>query len=201
MVAMVEVDLNSCPNGGGGMNSSSDDQECTPVPTYILVMFAGVTTVLISVYLFALMVATCILPNLQSVKLKTTSVIGASATNVLPAHERFQHYITIAWAFSTVLGIILFMAEFLLICWIKFWNTTQGAAWLATSIIIPVAFIFMGFALHFHRSLFEHKLEEHDKGLEELDQLANNLSNFPEDRADSMDSVNLLSHRSDVHHV
>lgn len=71
MVAMVEVDLNSCPNGGqmggdgGAMNASSDDKDCTPVPAYILVMFAGVTTVLISVYLFALMVATCILPNLQ----------------------------------------------------------------------------------------------------------------------------------------
>ena len=48
-------------------------------------------------------------------------------------------------------GIIMFMAEFGLICWIKFWTASQAAAWVATAILIPVAFIFLGFALHFHR--------------------------------------------------
>ena len=43
-----------------------------------------------------------------------------------------------------------------------------------------------------HRSLLEHKIEEHDKGLRELDELAQNLDNFSEDR-DSVDSTALMS--------
>ena len=55
----------------------------------------------------------------------------------------------------------------------------------------------------FPRSLLEHKIEEHDKGLKELDELAHNLDNFPEDR-DSMDSTALMSSRQDkgnIQHV
>ena len=62
MVAMVEVDLStSCTKG----NTDCDQGDNVQVPTYILILFSVVTTILISVYLFALMVATCILPNLQ----------------------------------------------------------------------------------------------------------------------------------------
>jgi len=185
MVAMVEVDLTSTK-----CNPGDNTCQAVAVPPYILILFSVVTTVLISVYLFALMVATCILPNLQTVKTDVKS--GFVGGGIIPAHERFQHYITIAWAFSTVLGIIMFMAEFGLICWIKFWTASQAAAWVATAILIPVAFIFLGFALHFHRSLLEHKIEEHDKGLRELDELAQNLDNFSEDR-DSVDSTALMS--------
>ena len=62
MVAMVEVDLStSCTQGDPDCELGDKVQ----VPTYILILFSVVTTILISVYLFALMVATCILPNLQ----------------------------------------------------------------------------------------------------------------------------------------
>jgi len=192
MVAMVEVDINT----QAGMSSSGKDCQTAGtclVPNYILILFAIVTTVLIAVYLFALMVATCILPNLQTIK-------ANPSMEFLPPYERFQHYITIAWAFSTVLGIILFMAEFALICWIKFWTVSPAAAWVATAILVPVAFIFLGFAMHFHRSLFEHKIQENNNGLAELEQLASHLGGL--DHTDPQ--RNLLSNsnsQNNIHHV
>ena len=60
MVAMVEVDLTSTK-----CNPGDNTCQAVAVPPYILILFSVVTTVLISVYLFALMVATSILPNLQ----------------------------------------------------------------------------------------------------------------------------------------
>lgn len=191
MVAMVEVDINT-QNSMGMTGSGCTDNGTCLVPNYILILFASVTTVLIAVYLFALMVATCILPNLQTLK-------ANPSMEFLPPYERFQHYITIAWAFSTVLGIILFMAEFALICWIKFWTVSPAAAWVATAILVPVAFIFLGFAMHFHRSLFEHKIQENNHGLAELDHLASQLGGL-----DHIDSRNLLSNsnsQNNIHHV
>ena len=48
------------------------------------------------------------------------------------------------------------------------------------------------------RSLLEHKIEEHDKGLRELDELAHNLDNFPED---SVDSTTLMAGHGNTQHV
>ncbi|KAL3272272.1 hypothetical protein HHI36_022752 [Cryptolaemus montrouzieri] len=83
MVAMVELQIN----------------EPTDVPEWLFVIFAVCTTILVSVHIFALMISTYILPNIDAIaKMEICEWVSESP------HERMRGFIEIAWAFSTVLG-------------------------------------------------------------------------------------------------
>uniref|UniRef100_A0A8B9LED6 Calcium release-activated calcium channel protein 1 n=1 Tax=Astyanax mexicanus TaxID=7994 RepID=A0A8B9LED6_ASTMX len=166
MVAMVEVQL----------DTSHD------YPPGLLIAFSACTTVLVAVHLFALMISTCILPNIEAV----SNVHNLNAVLESP-HERMQRYIELAWAFSTVIGTLLFLAEVVLLCWVKFLpvrprNQKNGtmpagvaAAITSTSIMVPFGLVFIVFAVHFYRSLVSHKTDRQFQELEELEDLQNEL--------------------------
>lgn len=83
MVAMVELQIN----------------EDTTVPEWLFVIFSVCTTVLVAVHIFALMISTYILPNIDAIsKLDVCELVTESP------HERMKGFIELAWAFSTVLG-------------------------------------------------------------------------------------------------
>ncbi|XP_043103544.1 calcium release-activated calcium channel protein 1 [Puntigrus tetrazona] len=168
MVAMVEVQL-------------EDDHE---YPPGLLIAFSACTTVLVAVHLFALMISTCILPNLEAV----SNVHNLNSIKESP-HERMHRHIELAWAFSTVIGTLLFLAEVVLLCWVKFLplknrgkdsgpseNATESsgispgeaAAIASTSIMVPFGLVFIVFAVHFYRSLVSHKTERQHQELEVL---------------------------------
>ncbi|SPP74922.1 calcium release-activated calcium channel protein 1 isoform X2 [Drosophila guanche] len=148
MVAMVEVQL---------------DHD-TKVPPGMLVAFAICTTMLVAVHMLALMISTCILPNIEVVcNLHSISLVHESP------HERLHWYIETAWAFSTLLGLILFLLEIAILCWVKFYDLSPPAAWSACVVLIPVMIIFMAFAIHFYRSLVTHKYEVTVSGIRELE--------------------------------
>lgn len=149
-VAMVEVQL---------------DHE-TAVPPGMLVAFAICTTLLVAVHMLALMISTCILPNVETVcNLHSISLVHESP------HERLHWYIETAWAFSTLLGLILFLVEIAILCWVKFYDLSHTAAWSAVVVLIPVMIIFLAFAVHFYRSLVTHKYEVTVSGIRELEML------------------------------
>ncbi|XP_016340993.1 calcium release-activated calcium channel protein 1-like [Sinocyclocheilus anshuiensis] len=171
MVAMVEVQL-------------EDDHE---YPRGLLIAFSACTTVLVAVHLFALMISTCILPNLEAV----SNVHNLNSIKESP-HERMHRHIELAWAFSTVIGTLLFLAEVVLLCWVKFLplknknkdsaptgNVTgspgispgEAAAIASTSIMVPFGLVFIVFAVHFYRSLVSHKTERQHRELEVLDKI------------------------------
>ncbi|XP_069100263.1 protein orai-3 [Pleurodeles waltl] len=169
MVAMVEVQL----------------VDSYDYPAGLLIAFSVCTTVLVAVHLFALMISTCILPNIEAV----SNIHNLNSVNESP-HERMHHYVELAWGFSTALGIFLFLAEVVLLCWVKFLpvgaakasanaNATdadQGAgsgqglqaAITSTVIMVPVGIIFVVFAVHFYRSLVGHKTDRHMEEIEAL---------------------------------
>ncbi|XP_011334818.1 calcium release-activated calcium channel protein 1 isoform X1 [Ooceraea biroi] len=150
MVAMVEVQLNSD----------------TQVPPEMLIAFAVCTTLLVAVHMLALMISTCILPNIEAIcNLHSISLVHESP------HERLHWYIEVAWAFSTLLGLLLFLVEIAILCWVKFYDFSQVAAWSACIVLIPVLIIFLAFAIHFYRSLVAHKYEVTVSGIRELELL------------------------------
>lgn len=150
MVAMVEVQL---------------DQD-SKVPKEMYVVFAIVTTLLVAVHMLALMISTCILPNIEAVcNLHSISLVHESP------HERLHWYIETAWAFSTLLGLLLFLCEIAILCYVKFYDFSSYAAWTAAIIVIPVFIIFVAFAVHFYRSLVSHKYEVTVSGIRELELL------------------------------
>lgn len=170
MVAMVEVQLDNSYDYHPGL----------------LIAFSACTTVLVAVHLFALMVSTCILPNIEAV----SNVHNLNSVKESP-HERMHRHIELAWAFSTVIGTLLFLAEVVLLCWVKFLpvkpkdkgtaasteyrNSTisagVAAAITSTSIMVPFGLVFIVFAVHFYRSLVSHKTDRQFQELEELEDL------------------------------
>lgn len=163
-------------------------------PPVLLIAFSVCTTVLVAVHLFALLISTCILPNVEAV----SNIHNLNSVSESP-HERMHYYIELAWGFSTALGILLFLAEVVLLCWIKFLpvdskgakkatpcttaatavtrptiatSVSQDSGWQAalasTIIMVPVGVIFLVFTIHFYRSLVRHKTDRHNQEIEEL---------------------------------
>ncbi|XP_070573144.1 calcium release-activated calcium channel protein 1-like [Ptychodera flava] len=151
MVAMVEVHL----------------EYGHPIPDPLLVTFSVCTVVLVTVNLFALLISTCILPHIEAVS------SGKSDTAFKDSpHINMSRYIDIAWACSTAIGIMLFLCEIAIICWIKFYHHSTNAAIAATAVVAPCAVVFCIFALHFYRSLVKHKYEQSTQTVEELEHMA-----------------------------
>ncbi|KAG5319958.1 CRCM1 protein, partial [Pseudoatta argentina] len=156
MVAMVELQIN----------------EPTAVPEWLFVMFAVCTTFLVSVHIFALMISTYLLPNIEAIsKLQVSRLITESP------HERMRGFIELAWAFSTILGLFLFLVEVAILCWVKFWDYSFTAATASTIIVIPVLIVFVVFAVHFYHSLVVYKCESVVSDMKDLESIKRNLDN------------------------
>lgn len=172
MVAMVELQLQNPEN----------------IPSAILVTFAIITTLLVAVHMLALMISTCILPNIEAIcSLDTINLVDESP------HERLHWYIETAWAFSTLLGLLLFLAEIAILCWVKFYEINQTAAWSASVILIPILFVFLAFAIHFYRSLVAHKYEMTVSGIRELEMLKEQIEQGDVDHNRGNGMNNLLN--------
>lgn len=164
------------------------------VPVGLLVCFVICTTLLIAVHMLSLMIATCILPHIESVAL-------IPGTNEYSAndgtHDRLRNYIEMSWFFSTTIGIFLFLVEIDLICWVKFWNygsaskTDVGkiASISVTLALIPIFILFITFAVKFYRNLVTHQFEKSEREILELDTLVNQLREQGGSRRDSDLSV------------
>ncbi|XP_028396537.1 protein orai-3-like [Dendronephthya gigantea] len=154
MVAMVEIQI-------------EDD-----IPPSLIIAFSVLTTILISIHVFALMISVCILPNLDSF----ASSYSLNNKNVdYSLHERMHYYIETAWIFSTGLGTLLFLAEVAIVAWVQFYNKSKEAAIASTCILIPVGIVFIWFALHFYNMLVKHKYKQSSQGLEELQMYVDKL--------------------------
>merc|ERR1712112_559379 len=104
-------------------------------------------------------------------------------------HSKMGKIIELAWGFSTVLGILLFLVEIMIISWVKFYSKDGAhtmAAWVATGLLIPIIFVFIAFAAHFYLKLVGHKSEVYEHNIKELELLKDQL----DDTGDNMDAQN-----------
>lgn len=159
MVAMVEIQI--------------DDT----VPQWLLVTFSAITVLLIAVHMLALMISTCILPNVEAV---ANLHFQTSKTVFESPHMKMNAIVELAWGFSTVVGILLFLVEIAILCWVKFYNVSHSAAWTATGLLIPIMFVFVAFAAHFYLKLVGHKSEVYEDNIKELELLQGQLSTAEE---------------------
>lgn len=166
MVAMVEVQLSGDIPGG------------------LLVAFAICTTLLVAVHMLALMISTCILPHIEAI----SNVHNLDAISESP-HEKMHYYIETAWAFSTVFGILLFLCEIAILCWVKFLNFSKSAAITSTVLLIPVVIIFVAFAVHFYRKLVGHKYKYNQTRIQELEDCFNHLDGRSHQLVPNMSAV------------
>jgi len=173
MVAMVEIQI---------------DHE---IPQGLLIAFAVCTVLLVAVHMLALMISTCILPNVEAISnlhYQTPKTVFESP------HTKMSFIIELAWAFSTVLGIILFLVEIAILCWVKFWSFSHAAAWVSTALLIPIICIFIAFAAHFYLKLVGHKSEVHEYNIKELEMLKDQLDseNSPAAEVHSQSGLNIV---------
>ncbi|GFO37759.1 calcium release-activated calcium channel protein 1 [Plakobranchus ocellatus] len=156
MVAMVEVSI--------------DDE----IPEALLVIFALCTTLLVVVHLVALMISTCILPNIEAVSSGPQTPSSDLDCNESP-HDELRVCVEMAWICSTGLGIILFLSEIAILCWVKFYKMSKPSAIAATAVVVPAGILFIAFSLIFYQKLMAHKYQRHSDTLRELDKLASEL--------------------------
>ncbi|CAF1097222.1 unnamed protein product [Adineta ricciae] len=147
MVAMVEISLDDHKNSKGSAP--------------LLVVYSIITCLLVGVHLLALMISTCILPQLEA-----DSLLGYEE---YASHETMHIYIELAWILSTGFGIFLFLVEIAIVCWVKFYYVTRPAAVATTIVIVPVIILFCIFSLHFYRRLVSFKLSRHQDALNEIE--------------------------------
>ena len=96
-----------------------------------------------------------------------------------PTHHKLRSYISIAWLCSTIVGILLFLIELLIIIWVKFWSIHQyTVAWISTIILIPVFIAFWYFAFHFYQKLVKIEFEKSDQVLHELQDLVDQIDHY-----------------------
>jgi len=173
MVAMVEIQIDE------------------NIPTGLLLAFAICTVLLIAVHMLALMISTCILPHTEAVS--NLHIQTAQTVHESP-HIKMSIIVELAWAFSTVLGILLFLIEICILCWVKFYTfESHLAAWVATGLIIPIFFVFIAFAAHFYMKLVGHKSEVYEYNIKELELLKDQLDeNGDHDNMSHKGSINIV---------
>lgn len=142
------------------------------LPSGLIIAFSVLTTILISIHVFALMISVCILPNLDSI----ANIYNYNSQDIdYSPHEQMHYYIEVAWIFSTGLGTLLFLAEVALISWVQFYQASKAAAIASSCILLPVSVIFIWFALHFYNTLVKHKYQKSTQEIKELELFAEKL--------------------------
>ncbi|PIK48110.1 hypothetical protein BSL78_15036 [Apostichopus japonicus] len=159
MVAMVELQIDK-----------PDPEKVDHCFSILVACFTICSTLLVLVHLFALLISVCILPNIEAV----SNVHNINAVHESP-HDVLYNYIEMAWACSTILGIVLFIIEIIFLSWIKLYDY-KASAIIATAMCIPALFLLCLFAVRFYRILMHHKFSKSSKDLEELENMATQLN-------------------------
>ena len=115
MVALIELSI----------QEYKEDRGISSV--YPLALYGIVTSVLIFLHIYSLMISTCILPDLDYIATyEGTPGLGDFLIKSSP-HKKYSTYVHVSWLFSNVLGNLCLLLDLLLILFIKFYPIGHGS--------------------------------------------------------------------------
>ena len=116
MVALIELSIQEYQNEEGISS------------IYALTLYGVVTSVLIFLHIYSLMISTCILPDLDYIaRYEGNPKLGDFLIKTSP-HRRYSTYVHVSWLFSNVLGNLCLLLDLLLILFIKFYPTSHRSS-------------------------------------------------------------------------
>ena len=144
------------------------------LPEALLIIFSISTTLVVVVHLVAVMVSTCILPDIEAV--------GESDCKndiKLSPHDTMAKFVEIAWIFSTGLGIFLFLGQMGVIVWIRFYPRSIVATVAAMVVIGPVIVLFGVFAMRYYQRLIKLKYNRSTREIAEAEAIMMQMEEQP----------------------
>jgi len=178
IVAIVELQLdpmcNDDENTNGnvviynvnGTGNVTVHERCSHIPNSLLIAYSVCGTLVVAVHLLALMISTCILPHVDA--MNNMIRVDAHIIDESP-HIALHKYIEVAWFFSTVVGLLLFLILIGVITWVKFIDISKSASIGSTVILVPTIIFFSMFAIHFYYKLVGFKVKHADTELKNLE--------------------------------
>ena len=182
----------------------------------LLVVFAMCTAVLVFVHLLSLLIATCLLPDLDALAAIPKAQLARNS-----AHISRSCCVSFSWFLSHIVGIPLFFVEVIILSFVKFFshvppsvppsesivNATSHneeprsvdmkihAGTAAAVTIIVLAIVALPFVTCYFRHFYRHRLKLQRRQLDEAEELFRRLdtksSPIQEDSVVSVTSVNL----------
>ena len=157
---MVEVELNNSHSNG------------------LLIPFAIFTSILIFVHVFSLMLATHMLPELDAL-----SAIPHVQLTRRPGNVAQGFCIKMTWFLSHTLGIVLFLVQFVLLAFVKFYPINDNTedryhAAIAAGVVIISLTVLVSLAtlVWYYRSYVHHNVKGHVEALHAAHNLLQQLN-------------------------
>lgn len=134
-------------------------------PPAILIPFAMHTALLTFVHLFSLMLATCLLPQLEALGSNPNPQLLSSALKIAKSFP-----VQLCWILSNVIGIVLFMVELVLVAYVKFYPTddTPDNLHAGTGTLLLIGFlsvISIPVIVYYFRFFSKHTIQLHEQRL------------------------------------
>ena len=115
------------------------------VPDELTAVYSVLSVLLIVIHLFATMIAVCILPSLE-LMLHHLATEPEETRAVREQYRRYRFYVDLAWTCSMGIGILLFLAELIVVIWVKISHISHVAATTTTALLAIVVLVFLALA-------------------------------------------------------
>lgn len=161
----------------------------------LLIVFASCTAVLVFVHLLSLLIATCLLPDLDALAAIPKAQLARNS-----AHISRSCCVSFSWFLSHIIGIPLFFIEVIILSYVKFYSVPTAksasvhnatvpptetddsndmmkihAGTAATVTIVGLVIVAVPFAICYFRHFYRHRLKLQQRQLDEAEELFRRL--------------------------
>jgi len=125
------------------------------VPDHLTAVYSLLSTILIVIHMFATLVAVCALPSLE-LMLQQIERSPEDDRYVRGQYTLYRFYVDLAWSCSMGIGILLFLAELIVVVWVKVASISFIAAAATTAMLalVIVLFVYFGAVLRSREGIF-----------------------------------------------